>query len=30
LERGAHMLRVHDVVEAREVVALHRALRGEE
>ena len=30
LERGAHMLRVHDVAEAREVVALHRALRGEE
>ena len=29
LERGAHMLRVHDVAEAREVVALHRALRGE-
>ena len=27
LERGAHMLRVHDVAEAREVVALHRALR---
>lgn len=30
LERGAHMLRVHDVAEAREVVALHRALHGEE
>lgn len=30
LERGAHMLRVHDVAEAREVVVLHRALRGEE
>ena len=30
LERGAHMLRVHDVAEAREVVALHRALRGAE
>ena len=29
LERGAHLLRVHDVAEAREVVALHRALRGE-
>ncbi len=29
LERGAHMLRVHDVAEAREVVTLHRALRGQ-
>lgn len=29
LDRGAHMLRVHDVAEAREVVILHRALRGE-
>lgn len=29
LERGAHLLRVHDVAEAREVVTLHQALRGE-
>ena len=29
LERGAHLLRVHDVAEARQVVTLHRALRGE-
>ncbi len=28
LERGAHMLRVHDVAEAREVVELYRALHG--
>ena len=30
LERGAHLLRVHDVAEAREVVTLHRALRAEQ
>ena len=30
LERGAHLLRVHDVVEAREVVTLHRALHSEQ
>jgi len=29
LERGAHLLRVHDVAEAREVVTLHRALHSE-
>jgi dihydropteroate synthase len=29
LERGAHLLRVHDVAEAQEVVTLHRALRAE-
>lgn len=28
LERGAHMLRVHDVAEAREVVILHQAMQG--
>ena len=28
LDRGAHMLRVHDVREAREAVTLHRALHG--
>lgn len=28
LDRGAHMLRVHDVAEAREAVTLHRALHG--
>ena len=27
LDRGAHMLRVHDVAEAREAAELHRALR---
>ena len=26
LDRGAHILRVHDVAEAKEVVALHSAL----
>ena len=30
LERGAHLLRVHDVAEAREVVTLHRALHSEQ
>ena len=30
LERGAHLLRVHDVTEAREVVTLHRALHSEQ
>ena len=30
LERKAHMLRVHDVAEAREVVTLHRALHPEQ
>jgi dihydropteroate synthase len=30
LDRGAHLLRVHDVAEAREVVTLHRALRAEQ
>lgn len=28
LDRGAHVLRVHDVAEARDAVTLHRALRG--
>lgn len=30
LERGAQLLRVHDVAEAQEVVTLHRALRAEQ
>lgn len=29
LERGAHLLRVHDVAAARETVALHALLRGD-
>jgi dihydropteroate synthase len=29
LDRGAHMLRVHDVAEAREVIALHNAVHAE-
>ena len=27
VDRGAHLLRVHDVVEAREVIQLHKAMR---
>lgn len=30
LERGAHLLRVHDVPAARETVALHALLRGDD
>ena len=27
VDRGAHILRVHDVVEARQVIELHKAMR---